>query len=366
MTEASQGSSTPNFQPPAGVEDIDADALLLSLRRKEGSWVEWGQACQSLQKAGYNPQKIFEETGFEPIQQNQIIVAAQVYAGLIKLQAPAAVLDYFERRGSDILYEFRVLTQPERVTAAELACDRKLDVDGAHEVAKAVKDLARLSEVPEGFSRHPGDATAYQFWKAARQKSELQDRARLIARGLMFAHSSSARTKLEQLLTDLTVVKAQPAPRLPLYRVESDEDLPRVLPVVGKLPLSKADLRAVPVLETIEPFELVKTSGTCAWVAVPGWQVVRNAEDPVGLLCDSTQLPAELPGKPEEVLVVVDRSQTTWAVDGYFVVEQEEQLSLQWFDSAPAAPLLGRILLVMRPKKIFDAEVAKDPWQIDE
>jgi len=32
-----------------------------------------GGTCQQLQKAGYTPQGIFEETGFEPIQQNQII-----------------------------------------------------------------------------------------------------------------------------------------------------------------------------------------------------------------------------------------------------------------------------------------------------
>ena len=47
-------------QPP-----IDTDALLLMLRRKERNWVEWGKACQQLQKAGLKPQEIFEATGFE-------------------------------------------------------------------------------------------------------------------------------------------------------------------------------------------------------------------------------------------------------------------------------------------------------------
>jgi len=56
------------------------EEILRSLRRKEGNWVAWGQACQKLQKSGYSPQAIFEETGFEPIQQNQVIVGDRTEA----------------------------------------------------------------------------------------------------------------------------------------------------------------------------------------------------------------------------------------------------------------------------------------------
>ena len=63
--------------------DLNVEAIVKSLRRKEGNWVSWGQACQQLQKAGYSSQSIFEETGFEPIHQNQVIVGAQVYATLV-------------------------------------------------------------------------------------------------------------------------------------------------------------------------------------------------------------------------------------------------------------------------------------------
>ena len=61
----------------------EAAELIRRLRQKEGSWVEWGNACATLQKAGYTSQQIFEETGFEPIQQNQVIVGSQVYTSLI-------------------------------------------------------------------------------------------------------------------------------------------------------------------------------------------------------------------------------------------------------------------------------------------
>jgi hypothetical protein len=184
-------------------EPIDAELLFLKLRRKQGNWVEWGQICQQLQKAGYKPQAIFEETGFEPIQQNQIIVAAQVYSGFSEENTTPEVLEHFGHRASDVLYEFRILTQAERAAAATFALQHQLDSDEAHEIAKALKDFSRMGKVPEAFSSHPGDAVACQAWTQARQKSDLQDRSRLIAKGLRYVHSDSARRELEKLLVTL-------------------------------------------------------------------------------------------------------------------------------------------------------------------
>lgn len=348
-----------------GPNEINLEELLRSLRRKEGNWVEWGKACQQLQKAGYSPQAIFEETGFEPIQQNQVIVASQVYNSLEQGKAGANILEHFQQRGSDSLYELRILSQADRIAIAELLVEKKLDSEAAHEITRAVRD-SRLSVLPEEFSEHPGDAVAYQCWKAARQTDDLQGRSRLIARGLNFAHSQTAREQIEKLLTDFTVVKAQPAPRLPVYRLEAEEELPRLLPVVGKLPLTKADLQAVPLVDETGPFKLVKFTGEGAWVAVPGWQVVSTAEDPVAILSASEHLPTSLPGEPEEVLIVVDRAQRQWEADSYFVIESASQLELQWFEAAPERSLLGRVVLVMRPKRVFDQAASQDLWQLDE
>ncbi|XGV97273.1 MAG: RuBisCO accumulation factor 1 [Leptolyngbya sp. BL-A-14] len=365
-----------NFSQPQPQSDVDGEGLLKALRRKEGSWVEWGQACQTLQKAGYSQQAIFEATGFEPIQQNQIIVGGQVYASAVSEGVPDAVRTHFERKGSDLLYEFRILTQAERAAAAILAVEKNIDADEARDVAKAIKDFSRLGASPEGFTDHPGDAIAYQSWKLAHQKADLQERSRLIARGLRFVHSDDARKQIERLLTDFSVVRTVPAPSLPVYRLETDEDLPRVIPVVGKLPLTKADLQAVPMIETIEPFGMVKFEGAAAWVPVPGWQIILTATDPVVLLCDSHQdLPTPLSGKPQEVLVVVDRAQRTWRNDRYFITEEANQLQIKWSDVEPETSLLGEVILVMRPKKIVDESYTKDyfgsrpgyeGWQTDE
>ena len=342
----------------------ETESLLRSLRQKQGNWVQWGQACQKLQKLGYSPQAIFEETGFEPIQQNQIIVGAQVYQGLDSHQAPEAVLNHFGQRGSDSLYELRILSQGERVAAATFLVDRGLDSEFAHELAKAIKDFSRLSKIPEGFTNHPGDVIAYQCWKNARQQSDLQQRSLLIAKGLRFASSESARHQVEKLLTDFSLVKAATAPRLPLYRPDDDTESPRIIPVAGKMPITKADLGSVPITDEIGKFRLVKFAGAGMYVALPSWQVILEAEDAIAIIADLKDLDTN--ANQEEILVIVDRAQRQWQPDSYFLVDQESELTLEWFAEAPPLRLLGRLILVLRPKKVLDEDFRKDLWQLEE
>lgn len=343
-----------------------APELFRKLRQKEGKWVEWGQACAYLQKAGYNPQEIFEATGFEPIQQNQVIVGSQVYNSLVKGGASEEVQSYYSQRGSDVLYELRLLTEEERASAAELTFKHKVDADEVKEVARAIKDFSRLRNLPEGFSADPGDAVAYQTWKQARQKSDLQLRSRFIAKGLKFAHTDSARKKIEQLLTDFTVVPQRPAPLLPFYRLESEAEMSRVVPVVGELPLTPDDLKAVPLVEENGPFNMVKFEGAGAWVPLPGWQVVLAAEDAVVILCRSDRFPNQEQNTPEPVMVAIDRAQRKWDSGSYFVVDNSGELDFVWFESEPDVELLGKIIVIVKPKKILDRELTKDSWQIDE
>lgn len=363
MTQTPQ--DLPNSGPQSSSNAVDVENLVRSLRRKEGSWVEWGQACATLLKAGYSSNQIFEQTGFEPVQQNQVSVAAQVYTSLVNADATEEVRSHFWRKGSDILYEFRILTQNERVAAATLVLSHNLDADDAHEIAKAVKEFSRIRP-PEGFTNAAGDAVAYQCWKLAREKSDLQERSRLIARGLKLAASPTARQQIEQLLTDFTVVPKRTAPRLPVYRVEEEEDLPRIVPVAGRMPIATTDWQAVPLTEETGPFQLIEFSGTGAWITVPGWQVIRKAEDPVALLANSDRFPTPLQGSPEEVLIIADRAQRQWDADSYFLTDSNGNLELQWFEESPDIKLLAKIILVMRPKRIIDEDSVKDGWSIDE
>lgn len=365
----SANSPHPSNPSAAQLSEADAQALMQTLRRKEGTWIQWGQRCHRLQQAGYGPQQIFEETGFEPIQQNQVIVAAQVYGALENQNAPEDVRSHYQQRGSDVLYEFRILTQPERVAAATLAVQKGVDADEAHEVAKAIKTYSRFPSPPTGFTEfaeHPGDAIAYHYWKLARQQSDLVSRSRLIAQGLRFAESESARKAIESLLTDLTAVKSRPAPSIPFYRMDSEEEIPRVIPVAGQLPLGTSAFKAVPLVEDEGAFKIVKFSGTGAWVPLPGWQVVLRAEDPVVLLGNTTQLPIELSSDPEDILILVDRAEREWSADHYYLVDVNGKLQIQWSEEPLVDPLLGRIVLVLKPKRILDEDFLKQPWQLDE
>jgi hypothetical protein len=356
----------PNAENPDHATSEVLQELLRKLRQKQGNWVEWGVAIAQLLKSGYNPQDIFEATGFEPVQQNQVVVGSQVYNSLEKGGASQATRSHYALRGSDILYELRLLTHEERAAAAELTFFHKVDADEAREVAKAIKDFSRLGILPAGFSTDPGDAVAYQSWKLARQNSDLQQRSRLIAKGLRFATTQAARQQIEQLLTDFTTVPKRPAPLLPFYRLDSEEELPRIIPVVGELPLTPQDLKAVPLLIEIEPFRLVKFSGEQAWVPLPGWQTLLSAEDPVAILSSSDRLPNNTQTRPGQVVIVVDRAQREWDASSYYVIDNSGELDFQWFETEPEIPLLGKIVVIVRPKRILDEEVTKDSWQIDE
>ena len=345
----------------------EKEKLMTSLLKKEGCWVDWGKACQKLQQGGVQPSEIFEACGLQNSQQNLVIVASQVFDSLVKNNADDNLLQYYQGPRSDVLYELRVLNHEQRLSAAILAQQKNLDVDGAKEVAKAVQHFSRLSQPPSGFTFHPGDALAYQYWKSARQKKILADKARLIAQGLKFAHSDTARQKVEQLLTDMAEVPTQSAPLLPMYRLENDEQLPCILPVVGSFPLTAQALDDIPVLESSETFGVTKVKRDVAIVTIPSWQAVLKAEKPVAILCNSNDLPKETnANKSEELLVVVDLAIQAWDSNSYFLQSENNQLKFSWFATEPNVSILGQLLIVLRPRKIFDEGNLTQPWQMDD
>lgn len=360
---------------PVPTLPIDSEGLLRLLRHKEGTWVQWGLACQMLQKLGENSLAIFENTGFEPIQQNQIVVASQVYASLQAGNAADIVLAHFEQKGSDILNELRVLNQLERVAMATFALEKNLDVLEAKDVVKAIKEASSVANLPEGFTRHPGDAVVLQILKAAQGKIDPQERTRLIARGLRFAHGERARAAIERLLTDMANPTKKKAPNLPNFRYDAEDSIPRILPVVGTLPMTIAQFKAVPFADEIAPFGIVHSTGDSTWATLPGWFVVHEAEDGVIVSCNTDTLQAainqevvsSIRDRAEDVLVLVDRAQRDWDENSYFAIANEDgNLKFAWFETKPDVKILGKVTLTLRPKRFFDEEASKDRWQFEE
>ncbi len=345
---------------------INTEELLLMLRRKASNWVEWGKACQQLQKSGLTPQAIFEATGFEPIQQNQIIVAAQVFDSMIDVGIAPATETHYQRVGSDSLYELRILAKEDRAATADYLFNRNIDSEGSKEVAKAFKEFSYLRQLPEGFTHHPGDAVAYQYWRYIKQQGDLTEKTRLIARGLMFAHSQSARNQIEKLLTELTAPKQKTAPALPVYRLEEDEDLPRTFPVAGKFPLPTSVLASVPKVESPDTFQITHNDWTGGWISLPGWKVISAAAEPVGIIAPKGTLQLKISEESEETIVVIDRCVTEWNEFSYFAIDRDGQLAIEWFDTAPNTAILGKLVLIIRPKRKIEAGEPNDLWDMED
>ncbi|MFZ4665342.1 MAG: RuBisCO accumulation factor 1 [Prochlorotrichaceae cyanobacterium] len=376
MTE----SNFPPFTIPGNTSPLDRETcntLLLMLRRKEQTWVDWGKACQLLQRSGYNSGQIFEETGLEPIQQNQVMVAAQVYESMLKVGLDASTQTHFQHRGSDLLYELRGLTPQERSQAACFAYQHQFDLDQTRELAKAYKDFTRLKDCPEGLTNHPGDALAYQYWRWAKERSELQERSRFIALGLKVAHSEAARQKLQDLLADWTPQVKQNPPRWPIYRLESGDSFPRILPLLGCLPLESKTIAGLQTrLETLaqNPFAALHITLPGTYVGIPGWSIFNQAGAPFALQCQVADLPhmnalakdLDL-SESDPLLLIVDRDQCEWQPDRFFVVDRGGQLGVEWFPVQPLEALCGAVLLVLRPPRAIEiAEGDDGDWLLAE
>ncbi|AHB88410.1 hypothetical protein NK55_05490 [Thermosynechococcus sp. NK55a] len=345
--------------------------LLQRLRRKEGTWQDWGAGCRQLQKQGLSPQAIFEATGIEPIHQNQLIIALQVNQSLG--EAPESVRAYFQTRGSDLLYELRVLSAGDRLAVATLIVEKQLDVTAVHEVCRALKAGGYQKDDSEGFGESVGDRIGRYYWQLARQQRDLAQRSRLIAQGLRFVESASGRQALEKLLTDFTVVPAVNQPRLPLYRLDTAEEVPYLVPVAGTAPLTATAFQQVPRLSCTEVFRVVAVPQGMSLVALPAWQVLLNAVDPVAILWPAADLPAELPPSPEglpiaQVLLIVDRGLAEWNRDRYLLIapRASDAVQLAWLPEPPTAPILGQLLLVLRPPQVLDESLNRELWFFEE
>jgi hypothetical protein len=348
------------------MSEAEANEILRSLLHKEGNWVNWGHKCQKLQKAGYDSQVIFERTGFQAVQQNLIIVASQVFDSLVQSGAETDLLAHYEGPRSDLLYEFRVLTKEQRLAAATLGLEKKIDLDEAREIARAIQEFSRLSQVPNEFTRHAGDALAYQCWKRGKQKRDLAERAKLIAKGLKFAHSPQARTAIEALLQDFSATPNRSAPLLPIHRLQGEDELARMIPLAGRFPMTSAEVAAVAGVTIQEPFRMVTVESTHTLVPLPGWQAILKAIDPVGIFWSSEKLPRSLSGRIEEVLVVIDRTVGEWNENGYYLIDSGDSVALKWFEKVPEVPLLGELILILRAKNILDENNITEPWQMDD
>jgi hypothetical protein len=103
--------------------------------------------------------------------------------------------------------------------------------------------------------------------------------------------------------------------------------------------------------------------------------VIQKAGDPVilqvenRLLGSLLGLPVPAGEEQDPVLLVVDRAARVWEgaqMAGFFLVDRAGSLAVEWIEDSPSSPLLGQVLMAVRPPRVFDEVLAQDPWQLEE
>ncbi|MDJ0551610.1 MAG: RuBisCO accumulation factor 1, partial [Microcystis sp.] len=149
-------------------------------------------------------------------------------------------------------------------------------------------------------------------------------------------------------------------------RLQDEDELARIIPLVGRFPVTVTDIKHTESLSVEEPFRLVTVGDKQTIVPLPGWQAILKAIDPVAILWPSDQLPRSIATRSEEVLLVIDRVLAEWDVNNYYLVERDNSVFLQWFDSSPDVTILGELILILRAKNILDENNITEPWQMDD
>ncbi|KAH0849761.1 hypothetical protein HID58_091333 [Brassica napus] len=112
------------FRPPPSpippkFRSLDTAGKIEVLADRMGLWFEYAPLISSLYTEGFTPPTIEELTGISGVEQNCLIVGAQVRDSIVQSNAKPELIAAFETGGAELLYEIRRLSTVQRVAAAE-------------------------------------------------------------------------------------------------------------------------------------------------------------------------------------------------------------------------------------------------------
>ncbi|RDX60460.1 Rubisco accumulation factor 1.2, chloroplastic, partial [Mucuna pruriens] len=372
----------PTTPIPSQFGTLDIPGRIDILANRLGLWYEYAPLIPSLIRDGFSPPSIEEATGISGVEQNRLIVAAQVRDSLVQSAAHPDLLAAFETSGAELLYEIRLLSTSQRVAAARFLVENRCDGKAAQELARAMKDFpSRRGEKGwESFDYTlPGDCLSFMYYRQSREhRNPSEQRNAALEQALRVAETEPARREVLEELKGKDGEEGdeagdgETAARVPVVRLKIGEVAEASSVVV--LPVCEAEERQV--LEA--PFEcrsegefgvVVAEKAWGRWVVLPGWEPVLGLGKGgvVVSFVDARALPwkANKWYKEEPILVVVDRSNTDLgADDGFYVVnveggglKVERGLALKELGFTQT---LGSVLLVVRPPKEEDDDQLSD------
>ncbi|XP_057741723.1 rubisco accumulation factor 1.1, chloroplastic-like [Arachis stenosperma] len=373
---------------PSQFATLDTAGRIEVLANRLGTWHEYAPLISSLIHDGFTPPSIEELTGISGVEQNRLVVAAQVWESLQQSNSDPDVLSAFDTSGAEILYEIRLLSASQRSAAARYIVDNKFDGKGAQNLARAMKDFpGRKGEKGwESFDYTlSGDCLSFMYYRQSREhKNPSDQRTSALEQALKVAVTEKAKnTVLEELKGkgDGNEEEEDEVGRgvlVPVVRLRYGEVAESTSVIV--LPVCKAEKGEKEVMEA--PFEC-KSEGEFGvvraekawrrWVVLPRWEPVATVGrgGVVISFLDARILPLKVNKyyKEEPILVVADRENTeVIADDGFYLAKVNGHEGLMVHRGLAlkedgVKESLGMVVLVIRPPKDdIDDQLSDEDW----
>lgn len=321
------------------------------------------------------------------MEQNRLVVAAQVRDSLVQSNTDPDVLAFFDTGGAELLYEIRLLSATQRADTAKFIVERRLDAKGAQDVARAIKDFPRRrGEI--GWEKFnyliPSECLAYMYYRQAREYSNpSEERTSFLKMALDVAVSEDAKSvilrDLEGDSGETSTGDGAVAVRVPVVRLKmgevSEASSVVVLPVCRGVEKEREILEAPWECRTEGEFGVVVAEkGWESWVVLPGWEPVYGLRAGGGVVLsfgNARVLPWKVNRmyKEEAILVVVDRRKKNVVLEeGFYLgtvegegLKVEKGLALM---ERGVEECLGSVVLVVRPpKEETDDQLSDEDWE---
>ncbi|KAH9622567.1 hypothetical protein KSS87_016454 [Heliosperma pusillum] len=370
----------PQSPLPAKYESLDIASIIEILMNRLGLWHDYAPLISNLFRDGFTPPSIEELTGISGVEQNRLVVAAQVRlsiveAGELDFEKDQDVLRYFDSGGAELLYELRLLNTSQRAAAARYVVRKKLfDAEKAKELARSIKDYPmRQGEVAlERFDYNsPGDCLAFTYLRLSREfRENSEKRAAALATALDVAETDSAlewiREEMEGKVEVADEREKETAVKVPVVRLKMGEVAEATTVIV--LPVCEAKeggsgIERVPKeCKSVGDFGVVVADrGWDKWIVLPRWNPVAGIKGGLAVAFPNAMA---LPWRVnrtylnEKIIVVADRARrevefddgfylvAVGGGDGGLKVEKGETLK-----EMGVSVTLGTVVIVVRPPR---------------
>lgn len=388
------------FRPPPAplppkYKNLDTNERLEILANRLGLWFEYAPLIPTLIQEGFTPPTLEELTGISGIEQNRLVVAAQVRESLVQSQTDSDVVSFFDTTGAELLYEIRLLSNSQRAAAVRYVVGNNFDAKMTQDLARSMKDKPRRQGDKgwESFDDDlPGDCLGFMYFRQAeehRSAASLELWKSSLEKALEAVESENARNRVllelegkkegEKVQKEIAV---DDGVRVPVVRMQIGEVAESTSVLV--FPVCRAEGREIEVEEapweysSAGDFGIVETEkGWSRWVVLPGWEPVADLRRGGVAVAfkNATVLPWSANkrlNRNENILVVADRGRKEIvADDGFYLVlgggngSGEEGLVVERGSALKDIGLkesLGTVVLVVRPPRDENDVISDEEW----